>query len=376
MLTKETEFIFSLFLFKNIKFRCTMNIEVNKKIMEITKPAKLLNPDGTLYQQGWARHPYFNYFRKEIKANKFRIKEWDYYAITNQEKGYTISATISDLGYSTLVSIAYIDYKLKKYSQIDKVILLPLKKIKLSPNSVEDSYVSKSYASLRACFIKKGNKRRLLFSSPSLVLPDNSVGLDVDLELIQDEKMESMNIATSWKENRKAFYLNEKVNCMPVSGIIKRGYEKEIIDSKTTLATLDWGRGRWTYNNTWYWSSLSTIINDIPVGFNLGYGFSDRSVESENVIFYNNKIHKLDKVIFDIPLNYLERDWKISDNSNRLDLTFTPLVDRKGIFNYGIIKSDQHQVFGEFNGKLVLDDKAILILDKQLGFAEKVSNKW
>ena len=343
---------------------------------EITRSTKLLSKNGTLYQEGWGRKPYFNYIRKQVKANKFRIKEWDYYAITNSEKGYTITATVSDLGYSTIVAIAYIDYKLKKYSQIDKVTLLPLSRIKLSANSVDDSFVSKSYPNIRASFIKKGNKRRLLFSSPKLVLPDNTVGLDVDLELTQEENMESMNIATSWKKNRKAFYLNEKINCMSVKGVVRRGYEKEIIDNKTTYGTLDWGRGRWTYNNTWYWSSLSTKIDNIPVGFNLGYGFSDRTPASENVIFYDNVIHKLDKVTFDIPEDFLKSDWKFKDNEKRLNLTFKPLVDRGGFFNYGIIKSDQHQVFGEFSGKLILDDKTIVILDKQLGFAEKVANKW
>jgi hypothetical protein len=343
---------------------------------EITNQINLLNRRGTLTKEGWARHPLFNYNRDEIKANKFRIKEWDYYAITNQKKGYTISVTISDLGYSTLVSIAYIDYNLKKYSQIDKVVLLPFKRIKLSPSSTEDSYVTKSYPELRACFIKKGNKRKLMFSSPSLVLPDESLGLDVDIELTQIEDMQSLNIATSWKSNRKAFYLNEKINCMPATGTIKRGYDIEKVDKNNTFGTLDWGRGRWTYKNTWYWASLSTTIEKIPVGLNLGYGFSDRSVASENVIFYNNIIHKLDEVSFNIPPNFLEKDWVIKDNEGKLDLTFTPLVDRVGKFNYGIIKSDQHQVFGKYNGKIILEDNNIVVLDNHLGFAEKVFNKW
>ncbi|MCY1151632.1 MAG: DUF2804 domain-containing protein [Sphaerochaetaceae bacterium] len=343
---------------------------------EITSPTKLLTTKGKLAKEGWARHPYFNYVRKEVKANKFRIKEWDYYAITNQQEGYTITVTVSDLGYSTLVSIAYIDYQLKKYSSVDKVVLLPFKRINLHNNSTDNSYISKSYNNIRACFVKSGNIRKLMFSSPQLVLPNGQIGLDVNVELIQEEDMESINIATSWEKNRKAFYLNEKINCMKVNGIIKRGYEVEEIEPNTTFATLDWGRGRWTYNNTWYWASLSTLIDDIPVGFNLGYGFSDRTPASEDAIFYNNKIHKLDRVEFIIPESYLEKPWNFKDNEGRLDLTFNPLIDRHGYFNYGIIKSDQHQVFGEFSGKLILDNKDIILLDKHLGFAEKVANKW
>ncbi len=343
---------------------------------EIKNQINLLTNKGFLNSEGWARHPLFNYNKESIKANKYRIKEWDYYAITNQNKGYTISVTVSDLGYSTLVSIAYIDFNLQKVSQIDKVTLLPFKHIKLSNNSIDDSYVTKSYKELRACFIKKGNKRKLMFSSPTLVLPDNSIGLDVDIDLIQETDMESMNIATSWIENRKAFYLNEKINCMRVSGKVKRGHDIENVDSSSTFATLDWGRGRWTYKNTWYWASLSSYLNNDTLGFNLGYGFSDRSQASENAIFFNNVIHKLDIVTFDIPKNFLEKDWKLFDNEGRLKLTFTPMIDRVGHFNYGLIKSDQHQVFGKYNGKLVLDNNDIIVLNNHLGFAEKVYNKW
>ncbi len=343
---------------------------------EITERQNLLTKSGLLTSDGWSRKPYFNYNKENIKANKFQIKEWDYYAITNQDKGYTISVTLSDLGYSTLASIAYIDYNLKAYSQTDVVKLLPLKHIKLSKSSTDDFYISTNNPKLRVSFIKKNNKRRLLFCAPNLVLPDNSIGLDVNVELLQSDQMESMNIATSWKKNRKAFYLNEKINCMSVSGIIKRGYDTENIDSSTTFATLDWGRGRWTYKNTWYWSSLSTLIDNKKIGFNLGYGFSDRTNASENVIFYEDKIHKLDKVNFVIPENFLEKPWIIKDNENKLDLIFFPIVDRIGKFDYKIIKSDQHQVFGKFSGKLVLDNKEIIIIKDQLGFAEKVYNKW
>lgn len=343
---------------------------------EITERQNLLTRKGILTSDGWSRHPYFNYNKENIKASKFKVKEWDYYAITNQAKGYTVSVTLSDLGYSTLASIAYIDYNLKAYSQIDKVKLFPLKHINFAKSSCENSYVSISNQKLRVCLIKKGNKRRLLFSSPTLVLPDNSIGLDVDVELEQPQEMETMNIATSWEQNRKAFYLNEKINCMIVNGKIKRGYQVEQIDSSNTLGTLDWGRGRWTYENTWYWSSLSTIVDNKKIGFNLGYGFSDRSNASENVIFYQDKIHKLDKVSFSIPENFLEKPWIIKDNENRLDLIFFPIVDRIGKFDYKLIKSDQHQVFGKFSGKLVLDNNDIIIIKDQMGFAEKVYNKW
>ncbi|MBN2602255.1 MAG: DUF2804 family protein [Candidatus Marinimicrobia bacterium] len=41
-----------------------------------------------------------------------------------------------------------------------------------------------------------------------------------------------------------------------------------------------------------------------------------------------------------------------------------------------LIQSNQHQVFGRFTGKAILDDGREIILRDFLGFAEKVMNRW
>jgi hypothetical protein len=76
-------------------------------------------------------------------------------------------------------------------------------------------------------FIKRGRERHIMAACPTLELPDGSVGLDYDITLTEAEGAQSLNIATSWKENRKAFYLNEKINCLKATGTIRRGMETE-----------------------------------------------------------------------------------------------------------------------------------------------------
>jgi hypothetical protein len=68
--------------------------------------------------------------------------------------------------------------------------------------------------------------------------------------------------------------------------------------------------------------------------------------------------------------------WKFTSNDDRLQLDFTPLVDRNSALNLGIIKSIQHQVFGYFSGKVALDDGSVLQLNNFLGFAEDVLNHY
>jgi hypothetical protein len=64
---------------------------------------------------------------------------------------------------------------------------------------------------------------------------------------------------------------------------------------------LDWGRGVWPYNNTWYWSSINGEYNGHLYGFNLGYGFGDTSKATENMFFFDKQAYKLDDIIFSIP---------------------------------------------------------------------------
>jgi len=350
---------------------------MRRKQTEILKKMDLLNKEGRLICEGWARHPFWVYDRGAIKAGKWRIKEWDYYAITSLKNEWTITVTVSDLGYAAMFAIAFIDLKRKSFVQSDAIKFFSNGKIGLSPDSVNSSYLTWFNEDLRISFIKKGEKRHLLFSSPSLVLPDGRVGIDVIAELTQPKEMETMNIATSWKENRKAFYLNEKVNCMNVVGTVRFGNDLQVFEKDDVWATLDWGRGRWTYKNQWYWASCSGLLDGVRFGLNLGYGFSDRSSATENVIFYDGVIHKLEDVDFNIPkTGFVKEPWHFTSNNGRLDLLFDPIVNRSSNTDFKIIKSVQNQVFGKYSGKIILDDGKELTLSNFPGFAEDVYNKW
>lgn len=344
---------------------------------EIKKQIPLLKKNGHITEEGWARHQFFKYDRKMIHGNRLTIKEWDYYALTNQVDKYTIAITVSDLGYASLISLSYIDLKKGMIAQVDKTILFPLGFTKLSSSSVNNSYITSFSSKLRISFIVKEGKRHLIFGAPNLKLPDGRIGLSGDVILSLPHKdYESINIATSWKEKRNCFYLNEKINCLDVNGIITRGYDNEKIKPLSTFAVLDWGRGKWTYKNTWYWSSCSCLIENEHFGFNLGYGFTDRTPASENALFFKGKISKLEDVQFIIPTDSQTQDWIIKSKNNRLQLIFTPIVNRNSNINLGLIKSDQNQTFGTFNGTAVLSDGTVQNIKNILGFAEKVSNRW
>ena len=100
------------------------------------------------------------------------------------------------------------------------------------------------------------------------------------------------------------------------------------------------------------------------------------------MLFCDGSAHKLGEVHFEIPMtdkgkyDYMKAPWHISSEDGRLDLAFKPVLDRKSHTNLLAVKSDQHQVFGHFSGRAVLDDGEEILLQDFPGFAERVENKW
>ena len=75
---------------------------------EILAPQRLLNEKGNIAEPGFARKLYWQYDRKDIRAPKWRIKEWDYYYIGCQD--YGLALTISDAGYVSSLSVSLLEY--------------------------------------------------------------------------------------------------------------------------------------------------------------------------------------------------------------------------------------------------------------------------
>ncbi len=340
---------------------------------EITQSGRLLDKKGRLTEAGYARSLILDYDRKAIKAAKRRIKEWDYYLICNDRFG--VALTIDDNSYMGLASVSLLDFENKW-----EITTSPMKWFTNGktgfPSSSVAGDVRTSGKGYELKFVNEGSRRILTFRM------DKFKGKKpIEGEIILDcPETESMVIATPFPKDKKAFYYNQKINCMPASGTVRFDGKEYVFDKSDSFGVLDWGRGVWTYKNTWYWGSLSGLVDGEPFGFNIGYGFGDTSAASENMLFYKHKAHKLSQVTFNIPQKNgkddFMSDWTFTSDDGRFEMKFTPIIDRASKTDVGIICSDQHQVFGRFTGTATLDDGTVLEIENMLGFAEKVFNKW
>lgn len=343
---------------------------------EITSEQPLLDLNGNIAEPGFSKKLLWKYDRAAIKASKLRIKEWDYYYIGTQD--YGLCLTVSDVGYVSSLSVSLLKFGDEPFQMNDSELgILPLGKVKMPSTSVIGD-VSTKAGTFDVTFNNDGKVRHLFGKYENYCNSGKTLTFDVKLT---DCPEESMVIATPFDKD-KHFYYNQKINCMKAAGYVSfDDINWEFNEENKALATLDWGRGVWTYDNTWYWGSGQMVLDDGNIfGFNIGYGFGNTSAASENMLFYNGRAHKLDQVKFNIPMKNGDFDymspWTFTSNDGRFEMNFKPVIDRVAPIDLKVMCMIPHQVFGLISGTATLDDGTVIEIKDKMVFAERVHNKW
>lgn len=339
---------------------------------EITQAIPLLDEQGELTQPGWTRRLLPVYDRSKVRGGPLRLKERDCYLVMNRQ--CALALTISDNRYMGMDSISLIDLWEGWQVTRSPMRLMPLGGTGLPQSSLRGSCAraGRGYGLL---FQHEGEGRTLHAHMDRF---RDGQALDAQILLTQEPE-ESIVMCTPF-EKPGQFYFNQKINCMRAQGKVTLGDREYVFDPEDSFAVLDWGRGVWTCRGTWYWGSASGMVDGVPFGFNIGYGFGDTSAATENALFYGGKLHKLSQVTFHIPRkngreHYLA-PWTFDSDDRRFRMKFRPILDRAACPSAGVVRSGQHQVFGSFTGTAVLDDGTAVRLKELLGFAEKVDDRW
>ncbi len=339
---------------------------------EVTARQPLLDERGELREPGWARTPVFGYDRAAIRAPRFRIKEWDYYLVLAE--GFAGAFTISDDGYIGLQSVSLLVFGEKPWEHTETVLnAFPLGKLGL-PKSSASGVTEYADKRLQMRFAVEEDGRRHITCRFERFFREKPFSCDIVLSP-PPPPGDSMVIATPW-DKKHAFYYNQKINCMRASGTMEYDGARYEFRPETDFGTLDWGRGVWTYDNTWHWGSGNADLGGHAFGFNIGYGFGNTSAATENILFYDGRAHKLDDVTFHIPASGYMDPWTFSSSDGRFEMEFRPVLDRAAKLDFKLLVSDQHQVFGRMSGRAVLDDGTALDLRDVMCFAEKVHNRY
>ncbi len=216
---------------------------------------------------------------------------------------YAVALTLGDLGYLGLVSASVIDFAQAAYKTTSVITPFPLGRFRLPSTSREGSSFENGRVSFR---FEAGSGERRLHARFAQFDGDDDLVFDA---VLSDEPEETMVIATPWAEDPLAFYYNQKIVAMRARGSFKKGLLVHGFAPDDSFGLLDWGRGVWTRDNTWFWGVAQgwqdgqggARPGSHCFGLNLGYGFGDTSAASENMAFVDGTCHKLHRVDFGVP---------------------------------------------------------------------------
>lgn len=339
-----------------------------QKQHEIVSGGNLLNQDGSLAQKGYATRALLHYNREAIKAPRWRIKEWDFYQISNDR--YCLQLTIGHVSYAGAVTATLFEFHTGRRHEISAMLALPFNRLQM-PRSAETGDLSFKSKNMFMNF-KVGSDRRILTCRAK---EKKGCCMDIAVTLFAPDKT-SIVMATPFDEDKRYFYYNHKINCMPAEGSAVINGQKYIFSPESSFGLLDWGRGVWPFHHNWYWGNGSCWLDGKRFGFNIGWGFGNTAAATENILFYDGTAHKLGRVYADLQRGGYMSEKHFASDGERFNLKFTPLYDNYTETRLLFVDNRCHQLFGKFSGTVILDDGRKLQVEEMAAFIEHAVNNW
>lgn len=339
---------------------------------QIVSETPLLASNGQIFNPGYCKNNLFVYNKENISAPKWRIKEWDFYQVS--DGNYMLQLNFFNISIASAVTAELTN--LKTGEKVSDLAIEPFtaNKNPLDKNGDQPSYFEYKRNGRHVIFDVGVFTRRLFFEGKSKGKP-----FIIDITAEKQLEHESITIATPFEQKGRFFY-TQKLNCMPTYGTVSFGDKTVTFSKENTFTVLDWGRGVWPYSNMWYWANGSTRLNGKLFGFELTWGFGDESNATETAVFYDGKCHKIGAAyLVDDPEkgeNWM-KPWHFKSEDGRFDMVMTPFYDNySNMMPFNVVGMKTHQVHGLWNGTAVLDDGTKLEVKDMYAFCEKVYNKW
>ena len=314
---------------------------------------------------GYTLHGDAVYARNRVHAAPWRLKEWDFYQISDDN--LCLQLVIGHISYVGNCNIALFNHASgEKIFEQGVITPLPFRGMHLPESAHENSTLAFSRGGAALAFEIESGVRRLRASFG---------GLRADVHL-SPSLPESVTVCTPFS-GKHDFYFNEKINLLRADVDLTLDGKRYAFDPDRTFSLLDWGRGVWPFSHEWYWSSVSTLLGGEPFGFNLGCGFGapEKTRGTENVVYYKGSAIKLGRVAIrhedDVML-----PWHFEEKNGRFTATLTPRYDRDTVTKLLFVNNRCHQMFGTFSGSFQADNGSRIVFSDVTGFAEHAINHW
>ncbi len=314
---------------------------------------------------GYTLHGDALYARSRVRAAPWRLKEWDFYQISDGT--LCLQLVVGHVSYAGNCNIALFNcHTGERLFEHGVTTPLPFRSMRMPESAHADSLLRFSHSGTDLSFETKDNAR---------FLSARSGGFEAEIRLTP-AAAESVLVCTPFAAAHD-FYCNEKINLLKAECSVRIDGKAILFDPDRTFSLLDWGRGVWPLDHEWYWSSVSALLDGAPFGFNLGCGFgeTEKARGTENVFYCGGSAHKLGRVTITREADVL-RPWTIESEDGRLRAVLTPQSERDTVTKLLFVNNRCHQMFGTFEGKFILEGGETVSFSGIPGFAEHAVNHW
>ena len=293
-----------------------------------------------------------------------RLKEWQHFGIVHDE--YYFGMVIFDAKYMSTSFFYTYNRKTGDFFEHEKLsVLAPIRVARelwhgqchfhhLGYLMEFDNRLDNGLHRLRVEIKEKRNR-------PSVL---------ADVRFIEDlDKFEPLVVVSPVSDNRPLY--THKAAC-PVEGTITIGGNEIELDPAKHVGLMDVQKTFYPYDTFWKWATFGGYDEKGRLlAVNACQNFiTDDEKYNENCTWVDGKITPVSAARFEFDEDDLMKPWTIQTTAGEIDLTFKPQGERVGKTNLGVLLTDFHQPFGEFEGKMIGPDGEFLDVEGMFGVCE------
>lgn len=330
---------------------------------EVTTPHLLCTPEGRLNRTavGWSRSPLHTC---NLPPGLPRKKRWNYWCVTSDD--VLFSATIADVDIISLAFVYIYDLRTQRFIEqtagAAPGIAMP---------ATPAGDIVFEHAGGRVALTDEGAGTRIRVDWADF----GGASLAADIVVARPPGHETLNVVIPWSD--ELFQFTSKQNTLPATGRITFGDDTyDLRDG--AWGCLDYGRGVWPHETQWNWGAASGVQDGHIIGLNLGGGWTDGTGMTENGVCVDGRLTKIGE---DLRFTWDRADrmtpWLIrTDGSERIDLRFDPVYERIAKTETDVFRSEVHQMFGHYSGRIVPDGGPPIVIDRLFGWIEEQDARW
>lgn len=337
---------------------------------ELTEPVALCLPDGRLNPDavGWSRTPLHDC---RLPGRWGRRKRWDFWGVTGP--GCALNIVCADVDYLGIADVWFHDFDTG--ASMARSVPVPLARGVALPDVVGGAPIRFAARGLELSMVEEEGGTRLR------VAVDGAEPFEADVLVRRPEGHESLGVVIPWGERRYQ-YTNKDV-ARPAEGVVTWGDRRyELAADGRSWGCLDFGRGRWPYRTRWNWGAGAGVVEGpdgpVTVGVQVGGKWTDGTGMTENALCVDGRLTKVSEdLVWTYDTTDWLRPWRVrTPRSDQVDLTFTPIHDKRSRLSLGVLSQSVDQCFGTWSGTIVPDGGEPLAVDGLFGWAEEATWRW